>query len=475
MSTVYYDRLHLNLPDYYTLLFRARYTQLIDLNVTYTQYDNLFVSLQGRTDMSVKELVTPSVEALSTHFSDSKLLLIHPSGRYRTLIIAALVENPPCPLYYYGVGIEDVGLSQFLTGLTHDLAGQSPAFGRYLNEARNRDPDDIVQLATALSKDLGEVNREDYLLILDEYDRTDNIQEIQALMAHLLDLIPQNCHILINSRTLPRLPWVALVAKRQAVVLRDARMLPAGFYSEHFSENPNIEVYALGPGYVLLNGQHITTWEGHLPRLLFFFALDRPMCTRAEICQAFWPDLPLSQAVNVFHVTKRRLHKALGFDALLHEGGHYHVSPVLNLQYDVLEFVSNLVEARSQSNKDGEGYWQHAIDMYRGSYLQGHEDAWIVARRSDFREGYLEALSTLARIREADGHSEEALGLFVRAVGEAYNREDLHREVLRLYGKLGRRGEAVEHYRRLQTDLLERYGISPAPETQGLYREIVGT
>jgi DNA-binding SARP family transcriptional activator len=423
--------------------------------------------------MSIKELVAPSIEALSAHYSNNKLLLIHPSSRYRTLVIAALIENPPCPLYYYGLGIEDVGLPQFLAGMAHNLADQNPTFGQNLNDARNRDSGDISQLATALARDLVELASTDYLLILDEYDRADNIQDIQMFMETLLDLIPSHCHILINSRTLPRLPWVALVAKRQAVVLRDARMLPSGFYSEHFAENPNVEVYALGPGYVIINGQHITTWEGHLPRLLFFFALDRPMCTRTEICRAFWPELPLNQAVNVFHVTKRRLHKALGLDVLLHEGGHYRVNPTLNLQYDVLEFVGSLVEARSHQGREGEGYWQHAIDMYRGSYLQGHDDAWVVARREDFREGYLEALVELAHLREAEGQVELALGFFLRAVSETYNREDLHREVMRVYGKLGRRSEAAEHYQKLQIDLQERYGISPSPETKMLYQEIV--
>lgn len=423
--------------------------------------------------MSIKELVAPSIEALLAHYSSNKLLLIHPSSRYRTLIIAALIENPPCPLYYYGLGIEDVGLAQLLAGIAHDLADQDPSFGRNLNDIRNRIPDNIPELAAALAKDLEELAFADYLLILDEYDRANDVQDIQTFMECLLDLIPRHCHILINSRTLPRLPWVALVAKRQAVVLRDSRMLPSGFYSELFSENPNVEAYALGPGYVIINGHHITTWEGHLPRLLFFYALDRPMCTRAETCQAFWPELPVDQAVNVFHVTKRRLHKALGFDVLLHEGGHYRANPVLNLQYDVLEFVGSLVEARSRPGIAGEGYWQHAIDMYRGSFLQGYDDAWIVARRADFREGYLEALVELAHLRETEGQIEVALGFLLRAVSEAYNREDLHREIIRAYGKLGRRSEAAEHYRKLQIDLQERYAISPAPETQLLYREIV--
>ena len=423
--------------------------------------------------MSLKELVTPSIETLTSYYASNKLLLIHPSSRFRTLLISVLINDPPCPLYYYGLGIEDVSLQQFVSGLTRSIADQTAIFGTYTNEELSKGNADPTHLAELFAHDLAQLDKDDYLLILDEYDRADEVAEIQTFLEHLLEHLPAQCHLLINSRTLPRLPWVALVAKRQAVVLRDARMLPTGFYSEHFSENPNVEVYALGPGYVILNGQHVNTWEGHLPRLLFFFALDRPMCTRADICKAFWPDLSEDQAVNVFHVTKRRLHKALGFDIVLHEGGHYQVNPQLNLQYDVLEFVSSLVEARSKRGEEAESHWQHAIDMYRGNYLQGHDDTWIVARRSDFREGYVEALTELARIREEQERPDVALGLYLRALSEAYNREDLHREVIRLYGKLGRRSEAAEHYSRLENDFKERYNITPSPETQQTYQAVI--
>lgn len=424
--------------------------------------------------MSLKEQVAPSIETLAAHYATNKLLLIHPSSRYRTLLIAALLDNPPAPLYYYSLGIRDNSLAQFLTGLSHDLADQSPTFGKYLNEARNESPNDIAKLSDALAHDLGDLSSEDYLLILDEFDRADTVPEIQTFIEELLDKLPEQCHLLINSRSLPRLPWVALVAKHQAVVLRDSRLLTSGFYTEKITENPNVEVYALGPGYVLVNGQNVSTWEGHLPRLLFFFALDRPMVTRADICQAFWPDLPLDQAVNVFHVTKRRLHKALGFDVLVHEGGHYRVNPQLNLQYDVLEFVGSLVEARGAEDAEAAEHYQYAIELYRGDYLQGHDDPWIIARRADFREGYLEALSELAELKARSGEDEAALGLYLRAVSEAGNREDLHREVIRLYGKLGRRSEAAEHYKKLEADFESRYGFSPSPETRAVYQEATG-
>jgi hypothetical protein len=203
------------------------------------------------------------------------------------------------------MGVGDVNLTQFLASLSRDLADQSPTFGRHFNQVRNLEPDNLGQLAEALARDLDELNASDYLLILDEYDRADNVSGVQMFVEYLLEYLPSQCHLLINSRTLPRLPWVALVAKHQAVVLRDARLLTSGFYTESLTQTPNVEVYALGPGYVMVNGQHVTTWEGHLPRLLFFFALDRPLVTRADICQAFWPEHPIDKAVNIIKDKKR--------------------------------------------------------------------------------------------------------------------------------------------------------------------------
>lgn len=425
--------------------------------------------------MTLFEAIRPSLEALKTQYARNKLMLIHPSSRHRTLLVAALIQDPPCPVYYFSLSTNDVSLGQFLSSLTHDLADQHSTFGNNLNDVRKEQLDNYEALSQAAAADLRDLDDDDYILVIDEYDRADTVPEVQTFVEHLLGVLPENCHLLINSRSLPRLPWVALVAKNEAIVLRDARLLTSGFYSESFEENPNVEVFALGPGYVLLNGQHVDTWEGHLPRLLFFFALDRPQATRADICQAFWPELPIDQAVNVFHVTKRRLHKALGFDVLMHEGGHYQISQSINLSYDVLDFVNSLLEARNASAANAAAqHWQYAIDLYRGDYLQGHNDEWIVARRADFQSGYLEALVALADLREQSGDDEAALALYQRAISEAGEREDIHREVIRMYGKLGRRSEAADQYNKLVRDMKERHGVKPSPETEQVYHEAVG-
>jgi hypothetical protein len=62
----------------------------------------------------------------------------------------------------------------------------------------------------------------------------------------------------------------------------------------------------------------------------------------------------------------------------------------------------------------------------------------------------------------------------LRALGEAYHREDLHREVIRLYGRLGQSRQAEAHYARLAHELKEQFGIEPSPEARAAYHAATG-
>jgi two-component SAPR family response regulator len=313
---------------------------------------------------------------------------------------------------------------------------------------------------------------EPFMLILDEYDRSDSADDIQLFVERLVDRLPEHCKLVINSRTLPRLPWVSLIAQKRAVMLKDDHLISEDFYNLATTGQNRLEVFALGPGYMLMNGEPIDSWEGHLPRLLFFFALDRPSITRSEICQAFWPELVTDQAVNVFHVTKRRLHKALDMDVLVHDDGYYRVNPLLAIQYDVMDFVTALMAGRNPDNKKPIEAWSRAVELYRGPFLQGHSDSWIMDRRKDFQAGYLEALTEIAHIRLKEDRPEHALALFQKALSEDNSRENIHREVMQLYAKLGRRSEAAAHYQRL-ADEFDKEGQQLSPETETLYSEIM--
>lgn len=422
--------------------------------------------------MNLNTLVDTSFKAFLEQSSGVKLILLHPQSRYRSVVIARLISGGEQPALYYALGPDDIDLRSFLNGMTHDLTHQHPTFGRHVNILPPNAFEKLDVLLDAFARDLGEVSDTPFYLVLDEYDRSDGADDIQMFVHYLVEKLPPQCRLVINSRTLPRLPWVSLIARKLAVLLEDDQLIRRDFYDIQDVGKFNLEVFALGPGHVVMDSKAINNWEGHLPRLLFFFALDRPIVTRSEICQAFWPDLEMEQAVNVFHVTKRRLHKAMDMDVLVHDGGYYRVNPEMAIRYDVMDFAAALMEGRSVSDADKPAYWQKAIDLYRGPFLQGHEDGWIVERRANFRTGYLEALSEMARFKLAAERPEHALSLFQKALAEDDSREDIHREVIQLFVQMGRRSEAAAHYQRLADDL-KKAGREPQPETAQLYSRII--
>jgi two-component SAPR family response regulator len=133
------------------------------------------------------------------------------------------------------------------------------------------------------------------------------------------------------------------------------------------------------------------------------------------------------------------------------------------------------MQARLSNDEDARlRAWQRAIDMYRGSFLQGHDDPWILERREEFRSGYIEALTNVAREWRKMEQDEKALALLHKAVEADYTREDIHRELLQLYSDMGRRSEAVKHYKKL-VETLEADEQTPSSETSALYEAITAT
>lgn len=426
--------------------------------------------------MKLHELINQSYDTLHNQSDNARVLLLHPRSRYRSVLLAKLVNDPSIKTYYYALGPDDVNLHTFIESFSHDMANQHATFGRHLNMLPQTIYADFEQnmdeILRTFVKEIDELSSEPFLLILDEYDRCDSADDIHRFIEKLADHLPQQCRLVINSRTLPRLPWVAMIAKHQAAMLRDDLLIENNFYENEKGNNYKLEVFALGPGYVLMDGEPVESWEGHLPRLLFFFALDRPIITRSEICQAFWPELQSDQAVNVFHVTKRRLHKALGMDVLVHQESHYQINPELVVYYDVMEFVETLMKGRNPNTTDRFEAYQQAAKLYRGPFLQGHTDSWIENRRVAFRTGYLEALSAMAQEWISRGRKELALKLYRQAIDEDYSQERYHRDIMLLYSDLGRRSEAVAHYQELEKSLRAR-GLEISQETAKVYNDIM--
>jgi len=173
--------------------------------------------------------------------------------------------------------------------------------------------------------------------------------------------------------------------------------------------------------------------------------------------------------VNVFHVTKRRLHKALGMVVLTHDGAYYRIARDKPFYFDAFEFVEALLACRYGDPVDPFELWQRVAKLYRGPFLQGHSDQWILERREAYQKAYVEALENIADIWEARASYELALHTLTRAIDTDFTRDEIHFKLLKLYLRLGRRAEAVAHFREL-----ERWAKSKKTPLSGQIRQLYG-
>lgn len=340
------------------------------------------------------------LEKFHEYARKTRVMLISPNSRYGSALIARLLNHPQYNALYYGLYPEDTDLHTFIDNFTQVFLNANAPFGRHTSTAHLqwRQGGNAFREAVlnGLLRDLAAINDKPLLLIFDHFDLIDNAADVRLFIEDLALQLPPHCLLLIHGRGDFHQSWVTLIAKTHVLIFNDGNTITEQPIPSPINHTAELEIYALGPGLVYLNGQHIDKWEGHLPRLLLFFTIDRGTITRKDFHQAFWNNLNSPQATNVFHVTKRRLNRALGMELLQHQNGSYRIPEGISVYYDVFEWAKALIAARDVNNTNPIPYYERVLSLYRGPFLQGHDEKWIVARRRDILAGYVEAVLAVA-------------------------------------------------------------------------------
>lgn len=324
------------------------------------------------------------------------------------------------------------------------------------------------QLETALAaQDFALNDGSGRTLILDECDRA-VADQFDKFLTRLLDEVGDS-RIIILTRITPLgvLASPELRQRTRFVPALESQML-WDYAQRNESGGALLEVRALGTGRVQLNGRVVDSWDGVLPRSLFFYLVDRGLATRTEIFETFWPNLTTREATNVFHVTKRKISEVLGMDLTIYWSGFYHISPRIQLSYDVSLFTQMMQDSAVAPPAEAAVMLEEAIALFRGKFLTSLDMKWVIKRRHDLYQMYGDALMSLGRIVETMGKPEKALGLYLQAAVTNPQREDVVQSIMTLYREMGLRSDAIGVYQRLVHVLEDGLGVSPAPHLQEL-------
>jgi DNA-binding SARP family transcriptional activator len=122
---------------------------------------------------------------------------------------------------------------------------------------------------------------------------------------------------------------------------------------------------------------------------------------------------------------------------------------------------------------------QRAAALYRGDLLEGLAvaeppfEAWLSTERERLREMALEALVRLLAHQMRGEATEPALQTALRVLGLDPAQEAVHRAVMQLHARRGRRAAALRQYQVCVGVLERELGLEPEAETKQLYREIL--
>jgi tetratricopeptide (TPR) repeat protein len=123
--------------------------------------------------------------------------------------------------------------------------------------------------------------------------------------------------------------------------------------------------------------------------------------------------------------------------------------------------------------------WEDAVLLYRGDLLAGLRvqsepfEEWLLAERERLRELALEALARLLTHRRRSGQYEAAVQTALRLLAFDPLQEPVHRTLMRLFARLGRRGAALRQYQACVDALQRELGLEPEARTRRLYRLIL--
>ncbi len=339
--------------------------------------------------------------------------------------------------------------------LHHLLHSSAPVYVRLNTRA---EPGlSLIDLVTA--EILAQTDGTPDVIVLDDCDDAEG----QALTALLHMLLRETAaRIVIFSRAIPA-PLIEDPALRAATLFIpvDDQLMFTDYGSMSGTELL-LEVHALGVGSASLNGRPLNTWDGALPRALFFYLVDRGLATRGDIFQRFWPKMTAREATNVFHVTKRKINEVLGTDLTVFWSGYYRIAPEVQIVYDVTRFTQLVQESEVAAPAQAEALLRRALSLYHGPFLSGSPMPWVEVRQGEIAQTYGEALAALATLVEDRGDKDEALLYYLKAAAALPLREDFAVQCMRLYADAGRLTDALRVYERLTSVLLAILRIEPA-------------
>jgi len=204
------------------------------------------------------------IDLLHDHVHLRVQVVSAPGGYGKTTLLVDFANDLDTPICWYSLDTSDQDPRVLLEGILASVRFHFPNFGQ-LTESLLLAAEDTVREASYLVGTLtGEIHEaipEYFVLVLEDYHFVEDSDPAKMLLNLFVERAPDNCHIIVSSRTSVELPAISTLAlQRRAVSLNTSQLsfnpmevkeLLARHYSLHLSDEEAEKVVTNTEGWII--------------------------------------------------------------------------------------------------------------------------------------------------------------------------------------------------------------------------------
>jgi len=245
-----------------------------------------------------------------------------------------------------------------------------------------------------------------------------------------------------------------------------------------------LKVFLTGRVAAEANGRVLSEarFPGRQGRLLFAYlvaARSRPV-PRDELADAIWGESPPATWEKALTVIASKLRGLVAEDGitLTNAFGCYRLDLPEGTWVDLFAAASGAQDAE-EALAAGEldqarAAAESAESLARRPFLSGEDGTWVEQKRRDLADIRERALSVLADACLRSGAAREAAKWAEELIALSPFREAGYRRLMEAHVVAGNRAEALRVYEQCRQLLAEELGAYPSPETDSIYRALLG-
>lgn len=239
---------------------------------------------------------------------------------------------------------------------------------------------------------------------------------------------------------------------------------------------PPIRLQGLGVSRVEMDGETCLGGWNKARELLFLLVTHNhgDGVRKEEAFASLWPNASEAKAHSNFHSLLYRFRRVLPEDSVLYDDSVYRFAPPGGFTYDVDEFRALIEKAAAAESGDASiRYYEEAIGLYNGDFLEDLYSDWSEPYRRMLRDQFLVAISKVAHHHWQNEQVEMAITVAHRWLqAEPYD-EAAHRLLMRCHAAQGNTSAVKRQFRQCQDLLRKELDADPEEETLDLYQSLV--